>query len=666
MISRSRTSVVAGLCVASALGVGSLGARADDARISAASDERILFREMPSVFGASKYEQDVREAPSSVSIVTADEIRKYGYRTVAEILGGVRGFFATNDRNYSYIGVRGFNRPGDYNSRILMLLDGHRLNENVYDSALVGTEGIIDVDLIERIEIIRGPSASLYGNNAFFGVVNIITRRGRDLNGGELAGSAGSLSASQGRFSYGNRLESGLELLLSGTVFRSRGNRSLFYPEFNTPANNFGVARDADGDRGQSLFGKFRYGDFSLQSAFSTRGKTIPTASFGTVFNDPRNETTDERAYIELQHRRDLGSNTDVSSRLFYDSYYYWGQYVLDYPPPTVNRDYAAGRWMGGEVLLRHRPTARHKLTFGLEFQNNTRQDQRNYDVASYLDDHRRSRTLGLFLQDEFAITENLLLNAGLRHDRYSAFAGTTNPRLGLIYRARSSTTLKALYGSAYRAPNAFELYYDDSGASAKANPSLKPETIKTAELVLEERISRQWRFTGSFYRYRIDKLISQTVDPADGLLFYSNLDRINAHGVEIGVDGRSERGLETRLSLAFQENRSATTGAILSNSPRSLAKLGLIVPLVPDRAWTALDLRYVSARNTLANRTADPVLLANLTFTGRSRSRGWQWSAGIYNLFNKNYQDPGGAEHRQDVIAQDRRSLRIKLEYSF
>src|SRR5207249_9458198 len=84
------------------------------------SEEMILFQELPSVFGASKYEQKPGEAPASVSIVTADEIQKYGYRTLADILGSVRGFFTTYDRNYTYAGVRGFDRPGDYDTRILL------------------------------------------------------------------------------------------------------------------------------------------------------------------------------------------------------------------------------------------------------------------------------------------------------------------------------------------------------------------------------------------------------------------------------------------------------------------------------------------------------------------------------------------------------------------
>ena len=134
--------------------------------------------EVETVFGASKREQRVTEAPSSVTILTAHDIRTFGWRTLADALGSVRGFYTTYDRNYTYVGVRGFGRPSDYNNRVLVLVNGHRFNDNVYDQALIGTEFPIDLALVERIEIIRGPGSALYGSSAFFAVINIVLRRG--------------------------------------------------------------------------------------------------------------------------------------------------------------------------------------------------------------------------------------------------------------------------------------------------------------------------------------------------------------------------------------------------------------------------------------------------------------------------------------------------------
>jgi len=144
------------------------------------------------VYSASKFPQKTTEAPAAVTVITADEIKKYGYRTLADILRSVRGFYITYDRNYVYVGVRGFSRPGDYNTRILLLLDGHRINENIYDQAFIGTDFPIDIDLIDRVEIIRGSGSSLYGSNAFSLWSTSLPEGEKNFHGGEVSGEAGN------------------------------------------------------------------------------------------------------------------------------------------------------------------------------------------------------------------------------------------------------------------------------------------------------------------------------------------------------------------------------------------------------------------------------------------------------------------------------------------
>jgi outer membrane receptor protein involved in Fe transport len=109
------------------------------------------------VYSASKRLQSASDAPASVTVVTADDIQRHGYRTLTDILEAVRGFYVTYDRDYSFVGVRGFGRLGDWNSRILVLIDGHRINDNVLGNAMLGSEFLVDVDMIERVEIVRGP-----------------------------------------------------------------------------------------------------------------------------------------------------------------------------------------------------------------------------------------------------------------------------------------------------------------------------------------------------------------------------------------------------------------------------------------------------------------------------------------------------------------------------
>ena len=450
-----------------------------------AGDESILFRDIPTVYGASKYEQKVTEAPSSVSIVTASDIQHHGYRTLADILRSVRGFYVTNDRNYSYLGVRGFGRPGDYNSRVLLLVDGHRINDNIYSQALLGTEFPLDVDLIDRVEVIRGPGSSLYGTGAFFAVINVITKQARSFKGGEVSGEAGSQSTTKGRASFGKRFDNGMEVVVSATGYHSSGQRSLFFSEFDTPETNNGIAENRDADGAKSLLANVTFGDFNLRLLDGSRRKDIPTASFGTVFNDARANTVDTRQYVELKYQRRLDADSEVTARLYQDYYRYHGDYPIDQPPVVVNHDAIDGRWWGAEYQYTTRLGSHHRATVGVEYVHNYRQLQENFDIdppASLLDSRRSSKTWALYLQDEYAITPTLTLNAGLRYDNLYSLGTTTNPRAALIYSPDPDTAVKLLYGTAFRAPNAYELYYNSPAIGFKQASSIAPEKIKFSQ----------------------------------------------------------------------------------------------------------------------------------------------------------------------------------------
>jgi iron complex outermembrane receptor protein len=643
------------------------------ADLSALSLEELSKVRIDSVYAASRHSQKVTEAPSSITIVTSDDIRRFGYRTLADVLRSVRGFYITNDRNYSYLGVRGFSRPGDYNSRVLLLVDGHRLNDNIFGAALIGTEFPMDVDLIDRVEIIRGPSSSLYGSSAFFAVINVVTRQVESLTGLEVQSSLASFASPKVRASYGRRFATGSQLLLSATRYTSDGARELYFSEFDSPATNYGIARNADADEYSQVFGRFVTGPLTLQGLHGSRRKTIPTASFDTVFGDPRSDTIERQSYVDVQYERTIAGGWTVSPRAFLDHYAYDGDYVYDYStggPPllVINKDFARGSWWGSELKLTRTFGSRHTVAVGAEYRNNFRQDQYNYDEAPYqlyLDDRRSSTNWGVYAQDEITLRPNLLLNVGLRHDAYDTFGATTNPRAALIYHPREKSTIKVLYGQAFRAPNAYELYWHQPDVS-KANPLLSPERNKTAELVMEQYVGVHFRFAGTGFHYRTSDLISQDTDPADGLLVYRNIESIRATGVELEAEGQWARGWRARVGHTFERTRDQDTGLTLSNSPAHLSKAVLLAPVAHDRLSAGLELQHVSARRTLAGNVVPGVMLSNATLFWDGVPRPLTLSATIYNLFNAAYADPGSEEHRQDALQQFGRTFRVDLTVRF
>ncbi|MDH4152579.1 MAG: TonB-dependent receptor [Nitrospira sp.] len=636
----------------------------------ASISENSFFDEIPSVYGAAKYDQKLNEAPAAVTLITAEQIRKYGYRTFSQILDSVPGLFTTNDRNYGYLGIRGFNRPGDYNTRVLILIDNHRMNDAVYDQGAIGTEAPIDVDVIDRVEIIKGPASSLYGTNAFFGVINVITKRGRDLKGVEASGEASSFNTYLGRLSYGNKFSNGMEVLLSGSYSGSEGHRELFYPEFSSTNN--GIAKDADKDNFYYYTGKLTYGDFTLTGGYKWRKKQVPTAAFGTVFNDNRHNTVDERTYVDFSYQHEFANQLNLKARLYYDRYYYRGQYPYDYagtglPPFTLNQDSTQTDWWGAELTATKRLFDRHKITVGTEYRDQFRQYQANRDVeppATYLEDKRDSSFIAGYLQHEWAITDHVTLNAGFRHDHYSTFGGTTNPRVGLIS-TWGKTTVKLLYGSAFRAPNSFEKFYVGS-ADFKTNPNLKPEKIRMYELILEQYLGNHIRGLASLYQYDITGLITQTTDLADGRLFFNNTEDITARGMELTLEGKWPTGIEGRVSYALQSNHSERTERLITNSPQHLVKTNVIVPIIADKLFAGFEGRYTSSRLTLAGNSASPFYILNVSLFSQQLVKGWELSAHINNLVNQKYGYPGSGEHLQDIINQDGRTFWVKLKYRF
>lgn len=638
-------------------------AQAAPGELTELSIEELLTVE---VYSASKFVQRSTEAPASVSVVTVEEIKVYGYRTLADILRSVRGMFVTYDRDYQYVGVRGFNRQGDFNSRILLLVDGYRVNDAVFDTASIGTEFFLDVDLIDRVEVVRGPGSSIYGSNAFFAVVNVITKRGRDFNGLEISGEAASFGTGNGRLTYGRQLNNGVDVLLSAAYLGSEG-QNLFFPDFNTPATNNGIAHGLDGETARRVYGKLAFEDFTLIAAYSERIKDVPTASFGSLFNDPRTRTTDSQAVLDLGYYKRLSERLDLSARLYYGGYFYEGTFPYDQPPIIVNKERDKAEWWGTEVKVVGRYD-RHKLVVGAEFQDNFRQDLRNFDIdpsAVYTDEKHSSNRAALYFQDELTITRGLLLNAGMRYDKYSTLAGTLNPRLALIYSPREATTFKLLYSTAFRAPNAYELYYASAVLGSKPGQGLKPEKITTYEFIVEHQLQPNFRFTVAAYYNEISDLINQITD-TDGLDVFRNIGQVKAKGVEFEVERAWVGDTRLRVSYAWQITRNESTGGELENSPRHLAKLNFSMPLFDNAIRTGAELQYTSSRKTLSGSSTRGYAIANLTLLSQKLAKGLEVSASCYNLFDRRYSDPGRPEHVQDVIQQDGRNFRFKLSYRF
>ena len=441
-----------------------------------------------------------------------------------------------------------------------MLVNGHRVNDAVYDQAPVGSDLGLDVAMFERVEVIRGPASSLYGTSAFFAVVNIITRNGASLNGVTVDVDAGTLGTGMARVSGGRRLANGVDFALSGTMERRQGDTRLYFPAFDAAETNDGVADDLDGERVGNAYARLTAGNFALTATFGNRRKVVPTASFGSLFNeqDDPERTSDQRTLIAAQYSTAL-RGAHLTFDAGFDRYAYEGRYPFasenaDYPV-LLNRDGAEGvRWSAGMRLVRQLP-GQQTLTGGGEFYANVRQNQfSTYNDPSLpqpLDDARSSQQGAVYVQDEIRVRPWLLLNGGVRYDQYENF-GRATPRGAVIVTPSPSTSLKYLYGEAFRAPNAYELYYY---GTTKIN--LQPEFIRTNEVVWEQYVGEWLRTSASAYRYTASQLITfQQIESQDSLdeFEFVNDGTIDASGFELEAEVRTKRGLQVLTSYVLQD----------------------------------------------------------------------------------------------------------------
>ena len=621
------------------------------------------------VSGASRHEQKVTQAPATVTIVTAAEIRALGYHTLADVLGGLRGIYVSYDHNYSYLGNRGFSPPGDYNSRVLVLVDGHRINDAVYNQAPIGQELPLDLAAIDRIEVIRGPSSSMYGTSAFFAVINLISRRGEQVDAVEIDSGAGSSGALGTAFTLGGATAGGADYVVHGSFHHDPGPDRLYYPEFDTSDANFGWALDADGEQAGRGFATFRSGQWSLRGCWGTRKKTVPTASYGTVFNDRRTHTTDTRTFLEAVRDWSPTPATQAQARVRWDRYEYDGDYIYDYGEPgspdlVTNRDQAVGEWAGLEAHVRRLIHGKHELLLGTEVEYAYRMEQRNWDREVYLDDGRQAWSAGMYAQGELAVHERWTLNAGLRQDHYETFGGTTNPRIALIHTPTRATTVKFLFGRAFRAPNAYELRYGDD-ATQKANPSLGPERITSMELDVEHGFGNSMRATASAFRYTTQGLIVLARDSVDSLLQFRNEGSVRAWGCEAEVTGQWG-GVRARTSWALQRSENAEDGARLVNSPAHLVRGSVVLPVPAGDTHMGVEGRFTGPRRTLTGESVGSNLLTFVTVTHGFGAHGSLLSAGVKNAFDVRYSDPASQEHTMAAIPQNGRTYFVETRLRF
>lgn len=640
----------------------------------AVEDEMSYIRdEIETVQSVSKYDQPLREIPASVTIITSDEIEKYGYRDMSDILNSVPGIYMTYDRTMNYIGVRGFGRPGDYNSRVLLLVNGHPVNDDIYGSADLDLTGPIDLDAVSRVEIVKGPGYLYFGNNAIFAVINIVTKKPSEIDGMMLSTEAGSLSTYKAAATYGKTIN-GYDIVLNTSYYESKGRKSLFYPVH--PENN-GIVENSDASLNRTFFASVSKGDFQLQGMFRNYDKSIPTAPNLSIFNSQVQHWNPKYSFIELSYRGAVKDNMDYTIRGFYNSFDEKFNFPYKDPAYFIWLDNHKSYHYGAEGRIDWRIDARNRMLVGAEVRR-THSEMHADDITNdinFVDAGKTYNSYSLFGQYEFRILQNLISFFGLRYDNYtnlySAFKSAWLPYAALTYIPSDTDTFKVSYSEAYRTPSFFEAFYiTNTPDGPYGNAALKLERWYQINGIYEKTLTDRVNLAFNIFRYWVNNRIDSYESPTNGVIYDNLAAKTAGTGGEADISVRGHNGIRGSLSYSYQWVSDNAIGQLL-NSPMHIVKAKVSLP-VYSKFVLGVDGLYMSRR--WKTKSSDETVfmvnsygIVNAALSAKNLYKNLDLSLGIYNLFDNRYEDPAGADSDPiKSIEQNGRTCSIKLRYTF
>ncbi len=648
-----------------AMGVNlSIYAQIDSTSAASLSLDSLLNMRISSV---SKYEQTTSEAPASVTIIAKEDILSFGYDNLAELLNAVRDLYLSDDRNYAYLGIRGFSRPTDFNNRIAIMVNGVLLNENIWGQGPIGSDIYgLNLDDVERVEVIRGPSSALYGNFPILGMINVVTQTGRSLDGAKASVEQGSYGKWQGSAAVGKLLKNGLDFNVGLRLGRT-GGQNLYYKEYDDSTNNNGIADHRNATQYYGIHGLVSYRNFTFKVLHTWRNIGVPTGAYRSLFNDPRTRTIDSYSFADLSYERELSSKVAVQGRLWVNQFHFIGDFPYDSLSGGVQREATLTLKGCAEARLRWDVTANNRIMVGGEFNHHYRaQYTLKYTNRQVFDQNFPFSTFGFYLQNEYQPLEQLTITAGFRYDRLYLGRNALTPRLAVNFAPDKNTMIKALYGVAFRAPTIYEVNVGFDGYILP-NYNLRPELIQNLELLCEHRFSKRYYGVVSAYSYRLVNVIEQT-NAGGALLQFQNILSTGGYGASAEFNGRFESGMHFYSNYSFVVARNLLDDKWLSNSPRHMAKLGVAIPL-PLNLQLSPEIVIQSARRTVYDTQTNPFVLANVNllftpnFSGKASGLNrFQLAFKVRNVLNTDYRYPGGFEHLQPAIQQNGINYNLKL----
>ena len=662
VIARLLVVVLAAICSLSALA-------ADESEEEALA---LAYGDKATVSIATGSQQTLRSAPSVATVITAEDIKAMGATDLDQVMETVPGvhvskFVTHNISSYQIRGITG----NASNPQVLMLQNGIPMN-TLYRGDK-GEEWISQgLENVERIEIIRGPGSALYGADAFSGVINIITKKAADTPGTEFGVRGGSFNSRNAWVQHGGQwgaadvasylnigATDGSKQIIAADAGRLHGATLAPGPE-----NNGYDAIDGGINLG--------YEKYRLNVGYKLRDNAGTGVGPASAL-DPLGKEKSERISADLAWSDpQFARNWELGYTGSY-LHYMEDSSLYIYPPGAT---FATGTFPNGVFTrpIRWEQQARvsgyatysgfsgHALRLGLGHD-----DLNLYDAKSFRNYYYSGTTLAfnggqivdysgtqlhvtphdrkidyLYAQDEWHVARDWMLTAGVRHDNYSDFGGTTNPRLTMVWDATLDLTAKLLYGQAFREPSFNEMY--GINPNSNGNPNLIPETIQTMEAAFSWQARTDIQVNLNVFRYDMKDVIRnvQNVIPGTGSTF-QNTGRQYGTGMELEATWDASNSVRLSGNYSYQQSIDEATNQDAGYAPHHHVYLRGDWRIASG--WlSSTQVNRVMERIRPAGDTRPPVpdyTTVDMTVRTNHSKGSWEYAASVHNLFDATGLEP-------------------------
>ena len=622
--------------------------------------------------------QPISRAPSVATVITSEDIRAIGARNLEDVLETVPGIHVSRQSlGYTPIYViRGIYT--DFNSQVLILINGVPIT-NAYLGNRGTASGDMPVDNVARIEIIRGPGSALYGAEAFAGVINVITKSANDIQRTQIGATAGSFDTWDAWTQHGGKwgiFDTAIYLRAGAT----HGQRETVSADaqigldalFGTNTSHAPGPMET-GYRAWDLGFELSTGNWHWRNNAQVKRDIGHGAGIASALDQAGHTNADTFLSALSYEKSQFAPNWDLKAEA---SFFYWSERSVAhlFPPGAFGGAFPDGMIGTPEKWERH--TRLGLSTFYTGFETHKPQlgagwvhddlykvrEGKNFSIVGgiptptgpvadasgserFLDPHDRYVRY-LYVQDEWAFAKDWFLTAGVRHDDYSDFGGTTNPRLALVWEAAYNLTAKLLYGRAFRAPSFVELYVRNNPV-ASSNPNLRPETIETSEAALVWHPRKDVQVGVSAFYYHIEDAIRPVVnpDPSTGFTFQNVGEQIG-RGAELEASWDVAKTLRLSGNYAVQRSIDVATHQDAGNAPQHHVYARADWRFAP--AWALnTQVNRIAGRQRAPGDTREDIAdytTVDLTLHRGSKQNQWNLAFSIRNLLDDEVKEPTSA----------------------